>query len=124
VGTMGRILNGRRVELERTTARLRPELLRRPIATARTLCESLSLRLSRSTRTELGRARSSAESLASKLESLSPLAVLARGYSVTMRPETRAVLRDAAAVEVGDKVNVRLRRGELQCRVTAKKGSE
>jgi exodeoxyribonuclease VII large subunit len=121
VGMMRRTLNSRRVEFERTAARLRPELLRRPLAAARTEWEALTLRLSRSTRSELDRARSSVESLASKLESLSPLAVLARGYSVTLRPETGAVLRDAAAVEVGDEVSVRLQRGELKCQVKAKK---
>ena len=121
---MRRLLSGRQVEFERTSARLRPELLRRPLAAARAEWESSTLRLSRCARSELVRARASVESLASKLESLSPLAVLARGYSVTRRPETGQVLRDASAVEIGDEVNVRLRQRELQCRVTGKKESQ
>lgn len=121
VGMVRRMLNSRRGECDQVIARLRPELLRRPLATARSGWESLAERLSRSTRFELERARSSAESLASKLESLSPLAVLARGYSVTLLPETGAVLRDAATVDLGAEVNVRLQRGELVCQVKAKK---
>jgi len=124
VGMMRRMVNARRAELERTAARLRPELLRRPIAAGSAEWESLCLRLSRTTRSELGQARSSLEALASKLESLSPLAVLARGYSVTLLPATGAVVRDAADVRLGAELNVRLQRGELQCRVTAKKENE
>jgi exodeoxyribonuclease VII large subunit len=53
---------------------------------------------------------------AARLESLSPLAVLARGYSVTttLRGE---VLRDAAAVSPGDVIRSRLARGEVVSRV-------
>lgn len=119
-----RMLSGRRVDLDRMSTRLRPELLRRPLTAGRTQWEASTLRLSRCARSELIRARVSVESLASKLESLSPLAVLARGYSVTLGHETRAVLRDTAEVEIGDEVDVRLQRGELQCRVTGKKESE
>jgi exodeoxyribonuclease VII large subunit len=55
--------------------------------------------------------------LAGRLESLSPLAVLARGYAVCWNRERTAILRDAAAVRAGDRVRVTLSRGELGCRV-------
>lgn len=55
--------------------------------------------------------------LAGRLESLSPLAVLARGYAVCWNQERTAILRDAAAVSAGDRVLVTLSRGELECRV-------
>ena len=49
-----------------------------------------------------------------KLEAMSPLAVLERGYSLTRTPEG-AVVTDAAQVDAGDHVRVRLLRGELDC---------
>ena len=57
-------------------------------------------------------------SIAAKLESLSPLAVLARGYAVCWNGDRTAVIRDAAAVVVGDAVTVTLEHGELSCEVT------
>jgi exodeoxyribonuclease VII large subunit len=55
-----------------------------------------------------------------RLDSLSPLAVLARGYSLTLRPDG-TVVRRAGDVSVGDVVNVQLGEGRLDCRVAATK---
>jgi exodeoxyribonuclease VII large subunit len=55
---------------------------------------------------------------AARLESLSPLAVLARGYAVCWNEDRTAIIRDAASVERGDRVHVKLERGELDCAVT------
>jgi len=49
-----------------------------------------------------------------KLEAMSPLAVLERGYSLTRTPDG-AVVTDAAQVRPGEHVQVRLSRGELDC---------
>ncbi len=54
---------------------------------------------------------------AARLESLSPLAVLGRGYAVCWDAERTRVIRDAATVNAGDRVRVRLERGELDCDV-------
>jgi exodeoxyribonuclease VII large subunit len=51
-----------------------------------------------------------------RLEALSPLAVLGRGYAVA-RDETGRVLLDARAVAVGQRVDVTLARGRLGCDV-------
>jgi exodeoxyribonuclease VII large subunit len=52
-----------------------------------------------------------------RLESLSPLAVLGRGYAVCWNEERTRIIRDAAAVSPGDRVHVTLERGELDCEV-------
>ena len=52
-----------------------------------------------------------------RLESLSPLAVLARGYAVCWDGPRTRIVRDAASVADGDAVHVTLHQGELQCRV-------
>jgi exodeoxyribonuclease VII large subunit len=54
--------------------------------------------------------------LMGRLDSLSPLAVLGRGYSITRRA-TGEVVRDAAQAAPGDAVEVLLGRGSLDCRV-------
>ena len=52
-----------------------------------------------------------------RLESLSPLAVLGRGYAVCWDADRTHVIRDAATVSAGDRVRVTLNRGELECEV-------
>ena len=54
---------------------------------------------------------------AARLDSLSPLAVLGRGYAVCWNADRTAIVRDAASVERGDTVHVKLERGELDCTV-------
>jgi exodeoxyribonuclease VII large subunit len=54
--------------------------------------------------------------LVGRLDSLSPLAVLGRGYSLTRTPAGE-IVRDATRVAVGTTVDVLLARGQLECRV-------
>jgi exodeoxyribonuclease VII large subunit len=63
-------------------------------------------------------------SVAARLDNLSPLAVLARGYAVCWDATRTRVIRDAASVEPGDNVRVTLARGELGCRVEETKNEE
>jgi exodeoxyribonuclease VII large subunit len=53
------------------------------------------------------------------LDSMSPLAVLGRGYAVCWDDTRTHIIRDAAAVQPGDRVRVTLERGELACEVRA-----
>ncbi len=63
------------------------------------------------------RADSRLRSLAGRLENLSPLAVLARGYAVCWNAERTAIIRRASATSPGDRVHVTLHEGELDCEV-------
>jgi exodeoxyribonuclease VII large subunit len=54
---------------------------------------------------------------ASRLETLSPLAVLGRGYAVCWNADRTHVLRAASEVAAGDSVRVTLGQGELDCEV-------
>jgi exodeoxyribonuclease VII large subunit len=55
---------------------------------------------------------------AARLDSLSPLAVLGRGYSVCWNADRTAVIRRANDVQTGHLVRVTLAEGELACKVT------
>jgi exodeoxyribonuclease VII large subunit len=56
--------------------------------------------------------------LAGRLENLSPLAVLSRGYAVCWAADGRTIVRDATTITPGDTVHVGVERGALQCTVT------
>jgi exodeoxyribonuclease VII large subunit len=58
---------------------------------------------------------------AGRLDTLSPLSVLGRGYAVAWSADRTRVLRDAGAVSPGDAIEVTLARGELQCQVRVAK---
>lgn len=58
-----------------------------------------------------------------KLESLSPLATLSRGYAICRREDTGEVIRNADGVVPGDRLRVRLAKGEISCRVVGERSS-
>lgn len=64
--------------------------------------------------------RSGWEKATARLDAMSPLATLQRGYSIVRRLPDGAILRDAGEVEMQGKVAVRLHRGEIICRVEQK----
>jgi exodeoxyribonuclease VII large subunit len=55
--------------------------------------------------------------MAERLESLSPLAVLGRGYSVTQHTSDGRLLTDPGSVSTGELITTRLARGTLTSRV-------
>jgi exodeoxyribonuclease VII large subunit len=57
---------------------------------------------------------------AARLDTLSPLAVLGRGYAVCWNADHTAIVRDAGSVSPGDRVHVTLERGELDCTVKSR----
>jgi len=56
-----------------------------------------------------------------RLNALSPLSVMERGYSICRRMPDMKIIKNSTEVEKGGQVNVRLSRGELICRVEEQK---
>ena len=57
------------------------------------------------------------EGILGKLDSLSPLAILRRGYSITRKIPSLQILRSASQVREGERVEVKLHEGTLLCGV-------
>lgn len=55
--------------------------------------------------------------VASTLDTLSPLAILSRGYSIIETDPGGTIVKDAQAVQVGDRIRARLAEGRLSCLV-------
>jgi exodeoxyribonuclease VII large subunit len=73
-------------------------------------------RLLERTRNLLRAGRHQLEVLSGQLTSLSPLAILERGYAIVFDAQGR-ILKSAAAVKVGEEIRVRLHRGRLEAEV-------
>jgi exodeoxyribonuclease VII large subunit len=91
--------------------------LRRRLAGVRTRLVSSDGRLASALRRNTHRADGRLRTAAARLDSLSPLAVLGRGYAVCWNTDRTQVIRDVATVQAGDHVRVTLERGELECDV-------
>ncbi len=107
---------GRRREKETyLTQRL---FLRSPIHKIRSLESSLSEmrhRLNFSVRHSIEMKKETFKGILGQLESLSPLSILERGYSITRKLPSLEILKDSVSVKRGDRVEVKLYRGRLIC---------
>ena len=98
----------------------RHRVFRRPLERVHQLerrLDELSSRAERAVSNHVRLTRNRADSLAARLDSLSPLAVLARGYSLTRRAADGQVIREAGQLEVGDRLDTRFGRGRATSRV-------
>jgi exodeoxyribonuclease VII large subunit len=111
------IQRSRSRRLAEVSLRLEVHDPRRRLATNATRLGGLDARLQRAQLTRRHRADRLLRELAARLDNLSPLAVLARGYAVCWNAERTAVIRDASPDLVGRTVRVTLARGELACTV-------
>jgi exodeoxyribonuclease VII large subunit len=93
---------------------------RHEIRTLRNGQAQLNKRLQGGIATLIDSKRKGWEKHVARLDAMSPLAILQRGYSITRRLPDGLILREADEVGMNGQVSVRLHRGELICRVEEK----
>ena len=64
--------------------------------------------------------RSFFRNLSEKLNALSPLAILSRGYSICYLIPENTIVRDSDEVNIGHEVDVLLHKGDIVCKVFRK----
>lgn len=104
---------------EMISAAVRHYDLRLVLSGMRKELESRTTALVAVTRNVLLQHRVRSERMQTALESLSPLAILDRGYALVFDAKGK-LLKDPAQVNIGDEISARLARGEVQASVTRK----
>lgn len=104
----------RRSQVE--TLRVRLEAASGFASKRRSQLDNLASRLDSALDAAMTRKKNEYLRAAAKLDALSPLKVLSRGYAIAMDEDGRAV-KDSSGVRAGDKLTVRLASGALGCRV-------
>jgi len=118
---LGQLTPARRARLERAGARLRGGLPRTDVRAA--ALERAGARLQAAFRASLEQARRELGASAARVEALSPLGVLSRGFAV-VRDEGGAIVRDAATVAAGDELSIRFARGAARARVLSTESTD
>ncbi len=85
--------------------------------------DSIRLRLDAAATARLGRERQEFSRLAAKLDALSPLKVLGRGYSIALDAGGRAV-KDAGRLSPGERLELRFSKGSASCLVESVNGGK
>lgn len=101
------------------SARLLQHSPTRAVATRFELCRDLDGRLRSAITKQLAKANNRLALSARGLDTLSPLATLARGYAIVSTSEGKKVVRHADDVAVGESLRIRLELGTLSAIVTA-----
>jgi exodeoxyribonuclease VII large subunit len=104
---------------ETISAAVRHYDLRRVLSGMRKELDSKTTALLAVTRNVLLQHRVRTERLDTALQSLSPLAILDRGYALIFDSEGK-LLKDSGQIKVGDEISARLAHGEIQAQVTKK----
>ncbi len=121
---VGRLARTRLADGARRLAALRLRLEAgepgRRLEAARTRLVAAEGRLDTAFTRRRDRAQGRLTELSGRLDVLSPLGVLGRGYAICWQGDGKAIVRDAAAVSVGDPLVIGLHRGRLGCTVTGR----
>jgi exodeoxyribonuclease VII large subunit len=82
--------------------------------------DELSLSLVRRLQERVRRCRDHLGRITGRLEALSPLACLERGYSITHKLPEERIVKDGATVNIGDRLRITFTKGKALCRVEDK----
>ncbi len=107
------------LRLERIASQLSPIRMASKVGESKTRLEMLSQRASTAAVDVIDRRSKSLNLFMAKLDAMSPLAVLGRGFAIAEN-EKGEILRDSAQVTTDDLLNIRLEKGSLKAKVISK----
>ena len=116
-GWAAKRIRAERAHLHQLTESLRRHDSRVTLARDRRRLESITARMRMAIRPALSRPSIKIARLASRLDALSPLSVLGRGYAIAIHDESGRALRKSDEATVGDRITLRLSEGTLKTRV-------
>ncbi len=120
-GRLGRALrltlDSRAMQLQGLHGRLLRSSPLAAIAVRDARLQALQWRLGQVARQRLAAARARVDTLARALDAVSPLATLARGYALVRQETGGALVRDPALTRPGERLRIRVARGEFTARV-------
>ena len=90
---------------------------RKAVLKSRSALDSRSSQLIQQIQTYLSNRAARLGTLSATLAALDPKAILSRGYSIARTIPEAMILRDSAAVQIGQKLELLLAKGSLVCRV-------
>jgi exodeoxyribonuclease VII large subunit len=111
------MLSARGRQVRTLSHRLETLEMGRRLARVESRLETARMRLRQAADQRVERERARLGAATARLEALSPLAVLARGYAVCWNRERTAAVRSVDDVSAGDIIRVTLHHGELDCEV-------
>jgi exodeoxyribonuclease VII large subunit len=82
--------------------------------------DEISVDLVRRFRDRLGRCRDKLARISGRLEALSPLACLERGYSIVHKLPEERIVKDASTLSAGERLRITFTTGKAVCRVEDK----
>ena len=114
-----------KIGIERARLEIKKSVLQRMspqnyIDNLRVRCDRAFMAMENAVKHEMAVKSKDFSSLCAKLEAMSPLKILARGYSVASKEGK--IISDISDVEKGDTINVRVGGGDIECEVTNVKG--
>jgi exodeoxyribonuclease VII large subunit len=115
-------LRGERAQLQSRESALQRNHPQAQLGGYRDTLAKLEKRLARLTQGVLNQEERRIADLAGRLDAMSPLKVLSRGYSLTFAPNGK-LIRKTADVAVGDQVRVRVSEGAFDARVESIQGT-
>ena len=116
-------VHARRMRLRSAVDRLNRADVRQSLAAKGTRLTRLRARLENAGASIIPREREKLSVAVRGLESLSPLAVLGRGYAIAFN-ESGGIIKRSADVSPGDRLRVRVNEGDIACRVTNNQGGD
>lgn len=122
-GTRAR-LQARRLEFLPLPSRLLQNSPAARLVASGNRLERADQRIRQAASTALTTRKQALERAVSRLDSVNPLAVLARGYAMVTEPRTRVVIRSIEQAGPDTEVDVRLSDGRLRCTVREKHADE